>query len=244
MKRIANPIETLELCSYGCGNVAAFVNGSKKLMCCKSSNSCPANRKKNSTALRTAQWDHKAVYAGLSAEVKDKMRWSAGLTKEDPRIKANADSQRGKPKLFTKPMSAEGKDNISKGRIKVILEGKHDSSGRKGHRGHYDNVYFHSSWELAYYVFIKETTSKTIIRNSTLVLNYMFEGTKRRYVPDFIVDGKLIEIKGYLHSDRDHSKFKQTQNDVEYKFSKDLIEEFNYCKEKYGIKFWETLYSV
>lgn len=46
MKRIANPIETNELCSYGCGNVAKFINGSKKLMCCKSSNSCPANKKR------------------------------------------------------------------------------------------------------------------------------------------------------------------------------------------------------
>ena len=48
MKRIAIPVETDELCVYGCGNRAKFRNGSNRLMCCERHNSCPANRKKNS----------------------------------------------------------------------------------------------------------------------------------------------------------------------------------------------------
>lgn len=54
MKRIANPIETSDLCSYGCGNIANYINGSKKLMCCERHNSCPANKKKNSDGLKIA----------------------------------------------------------------------------------------------------------------------------------------------------------------------------------------------
>jgi hypothetical protein len=83
MKRIANPIETTELCSYGCGSIALFMNGSNRLMCCRSSNSCPANKKKNSNGLKTCGRDYVETYKNLSQESKDKMNWSKGLTKED-----------------------------------------------------------------------------------------------------------------------------------------------------------------
>ena len=87
MKRIANPIQTTELCSYGCGSIAKFINGSNRLMCCKSSNSCPENKKKNSKELKNCRRDYVATYKNLSQESKDKINWAKGLTKElDPRV--------------------------------------------------------------------------------------------------------------------------------------------------------------
>ena len=81
------------------------------------------------------------------------------------------------------------------------------------------------------------------MRNSKHVINYIFENITRRYVPDFVVDDNLVEIKSYLHSERDHVKYDQTKDKVEYKFGKDLEKEFDYCIQEYGVKFWETLYE-
>ncbi len=73
MKRIATPIETTELCNYGCGCTAQFKNGSGKLMCLERSNSCPAIRKKNSEGVAASGRDYVSDYKNLSQESKDKI---------------------------------------------------------------------------------------------------------------------------------------------------------------------------
>ena len=83
MKRIANPVQTTELCSYGCGTIANFINGSNRLMCCKSSNSCPENKRKNSQGVKNCGRDYAATYENLPQESKDRMKWSKGLTKDN-----------------------------------------------------------------------------------------------------------------------------------------------------------------
>jgi hypothetical protein len=235
------------LCNYGCGKESAFILKNGKHCCSKRPAGCPEIKKLNSAGCKKSYTTRKRVkidYAGFPQETKDKMAWSRGLTIVDPRIKANSNANKGNPKgKHLKPMSDLGRDNISKGRSKTILEGRYDTSGRKGHRGHYDGVYFHSSWELAFYVYNKENTTSKIVRNTKTIITYVYDGRPRRYIPDFIVDGKLVEIKSYLHGDRDNIKFEQTKDLVEYKFGENLQVEFNYCKQKYGIKFWEKLYA-
>jgi hypothetical protein len=235
------------LCEYGCGKEANYQLKNGRHCCSKRPAGCDILKKINSEGGKKsyASGKRKPIkYCDFPQSSKDRQAWARGLTAEtDPRIKAMADAQRGKPKIFSKPMSQQGRDNISKGRVKIILEGKHDTSGRKGHRGHYDEIYFHSSWELAFYVFVKETTKSKIERNTKHIIKYIFNNSSHRYVPDFIVDEKLVEIKSYLHGERDVAKYNQTKNLVEYKFEKDLQKEFDYCKEKYGKKFWEKLYS-
>lgn len=88
MKRVAIPVETDELCSYGCGCVAKFKNGSNKLMCLERFNSCPAVRRKNSSNLKKAHvdgrhpgWDKDRIY---------NRGWAKGLTAEtDVRVARN-----------------------------------------------------------------------------------------------------------------------------------------------------------
>ena len=46
MKRIAEEIETRELCFYGCGKIAKYKNGSNKLMCEIRSTKCEAVKEK------------------------------------------------------------------------------------------------------------------------------------------------------------------------------------------------------
>ena len=59
MERIATPVETEELCHYGCGCQAKFRNGSGNLMCLPRSNSCPAIKSKNAKGLSKAHADGK-----------------------------------------------------------------------------------------------------------------------------------------------------------------------------------------
>lgn len=73
MKRIAEPVETSELCSYGCGHVAKFKNGSGNLMCCDRHNRCPANRKKNSIGNKNSGKDYQLTYQQLPDDIKLKM---------------------------------------------------------------------------------------------------------------------------------------------------------------------------
>lgn len=73
-----------ELCYYGCGNKALFTNKCGRNMCCKHSNSCPANRAKNSKGVQSAyitgiRKPAKEVYANLSPEKKSAMNWNKGV---------------------------------------------------------------------------------------------------------------------------------------------------------------------
>lgn len=82
--RYAFPIETKELCSYGCGQIARFKNKSNKLMCCEKATQCPENKRKNSKGLKSAydSGNRKPainVYENLPEETKKRMNWNKGL---------------------------------------------------------------------------------------------------------------------------------------------------------------------
>lgn len=71
------------LCIHGCGNDALFKTKGGKDICCKSSNSCPAIRLKNSIGVQKAydsgdRISPKMVYKNLPSEVKDRMNWNKG----------------------------------------------------------------------------------------------------------------------------------------------------------------------
>nr|DAO10770.1 MAG TPA: Putative modification methylase [Caudoviricetes sp.] len=58
----------------------------------------------------------------------------------------------------------------------------------------YDEVFFDSSYELYYYIWAIEM-GKSIKRNTTK-FKYTVDGVDHCYVPDFVVDGEYVEIKG------------------------------------------------
>lgn len=75
------------------------------------------------------------------------------------------------------------------------LGGYRKGSGR-GKKGWYRGIFCDSSWELAYVIYCIETNQH--IERCKEKRMYSFGGRTRTYFPDFIVDGKLIEIKGYI----------------------------------------------
>ena len=78
---MSTKIDTTELCSYGCGNIAQYLNKSNNLMCSNNSSKCPVIKTKNSNALKSAYKEGRRVpfstiYETLPQQTKDKMNWN------------------------------------------------------------------------------------------------------------------------------------------------------------------------
>ena len=89
-----------------------------------------------------------------------------------------------------------------------------------------------SSWEVAYWIWCKDN-KKDIKRNTK-----KYKLPSGRYIiPDFIVDGRLVEIKGdhlkKLSTWEENSEF-YLRNDVRVLFYKDIKPILNYIYKKYG----------
>lgn len=85
--RKAEPIETDELCCYGCGKTARFKSVAGKLMCGKSVNSCSVSKQKNSEGIKNGRSHlteaevtklYQARYDAIPEESKDRMNWNKG----------------------------------------------------------------------------------------------------------------------------------------------------------------------
>lgn len=74
------------------------------------------------------------------------------------------------------------------------MGGYRKGSGR-GKCGWYKGYWCDSSWELAYVIYNLE--HNIVFERNTRKFEYEYEGKKLKYLPDFIKDGKYIEIKGY-----------------------------------------------
>lgn len=110
------------------------------------------------------------------------------------------------------------------------------------HKGTYKGIHCDSSWELAYVVYCIEHDIG--IRRCDEKRKYIFNNETHIYLPDFVVnDSKIVEIKGSAKYSKQW-KAKQEQNkDVHTLYEKDMQPYLSYCKDKYGERFWETLYD-
>ena len=113
-------------------------------------------------------------------------------------------------------------------------------SGNKHHKsGKYDNIYFDSSWELAFYVYHKD--HDMYIERCKEIRTYIFENKQFKYYPDFITDNGIIEIKGYI-TKRTEAKREQNK-DIIVLYHNDIEPYLKYMIEKYGNNFWEVFYE-
>lgn len=81
-------------------------------------------------------------------------------------------------------------------KIKATMMERYGSDKNSGIQKRYmfDNEYFDSSWELAFWIYFKD--KKLNISRCKDAINYNDGEKDRYYIPDFIVDGQLYEIKG------------------------------------------------
>jgi very-short-patch-repair endonuclease len=188
MKRIANLIETTELCSYGCGLVAKFINGSNRLMCSKSCNSCPANRKKNSEGLKKCGRDYVESYKNLPQESKDRMNWAKGLTKDtSPSIASASKKLRERPGV-SRPHTQETKDHLSKVRTEWLKNPLNRKNLGRQKR----------SWmEITFESYLNENN----IEGWDTEIHFWNNEIRKNYFPDFIFESRklIIELDGTQH---------------------------------------------
>lgn len=102
----------------------------------------------------------------------------------------------------------------------------------------YDNLFFDSGAELAYYLWLKDNNVE--FEYHPKPISYVdCDGVKRKYFPDFLVEGKLVELKGDLWWENASKEKKETIEKCTSKilFKKDYKQYLEYVREKYGKDF-------
>lgn len=102
-----------------------------------------------------------------------------------------------------------------------------------GKSGWYKGYWCDSTYELVWIIYQLEHNFP--FERNKEKFSYVFEDKIRNYTPDFIQNGKLIEIKGYLNEEV-QTKINTVPNLVVL-FKKDLLNEFEYVENKYGKDF-------
>ena len=115
---------------------------------------------------------------------------------------------------------------------KKCAGGLRQGSGR-GKCGWYKGIWCDSSYELAWVIFNLEN-GIPFVRNKKKY-KYNCLGKDRFYIPDFIQNGVIIEIKGYA---TEQTIFKMNSvSNLKILYRNDLDKEFEYVYNKYGKNF-------
>ena len=115
-------------------------------------------------------------------------------------------------------------------------------STKNYHSGWYDEQWFDSSWELAYYLWCKENGIS--IKRNTKQFNYILNEEKRKYIPDFIIEGgTYIEIKGSFPDNTVEAKEKYFPHSLKVIREQGMKHILEYIKSRYGDEFWTRFYG-
>lgn len=101
-------------------------------------------------------------------------------------------------------------------------------------RGWYKGYFCGSSWELAWVIYNLEHDIQ--FKRNTDSFEYTYNGTIKKYYPDFKIDDVYIEIKGY-HSKQFDAKQLQFPHKLKVFHKLELKEILKYVKDKYGKNF-------
>jgi hypothetical protein len=135
-------------------------------------------------------------------------------------------------KAATTEKEMDRREKISRYAKQRGLGGYVHGSGR-GKKGWYKGFFCDSSWELAYVVYCLDH-SIAISRN-TEKRKYIWKGVEKNYIPDFVVNDQLVEVKGYK-TEQWIAKL-EANPDVQVLYEKDLKPILEYVKNKYGKDF-------
>ena len=157
--------------------------------------------------------------------------WNKGLTKDtDYRVKEYADKHLNNTNWLGRHHSLDTRLKLSK-----CAGGYRHGSGH-GKHGVYKGYRCDSSWELAYVIYNLEHDIK-FERNRERFL-YNLNGKSHYYIPDFMCDGKYIEIKGYINETW-NAKVEQFPKDktLVILYKADMKPYLEYVVNKYGNDF-------
>lgn len=95
-----------------------------------------------------------------------------------------------------------------------------------------------SSWELAFIIFHLEHGHQ--IQRNWKSFDYQFEGATRKFIPDFLVDGHYMEVKGW-QSTQWKAKLEAFPFPIEVFDAKRMKPILNYVIDRYGSNFVQEL---
>lgn len=102
-----------------------------------------------------------------------------------------------------------------------------------GKSGWYKGIHCDSSWELAFVVYHLDNNLK--IERCKEYRKYVFNNEIHTYIPDFVTDNGIVEIKGYKNEVWEE---KEKQNpDIKVLYKKDMESYITYAVQKYGLNF-------
>lgn len=131
------------------------------------------------------------------------------------------------------PHSEETKKKLSEVAKANGLGGYVKGSGR-GKKGWYKGFFCDSSWELAYLVY--HLDHGIPVKRNNEKFEYEFEGKKKNYIPDFLLEDRFVEIKGY-QTKQWQAKKEQFPHKLEVLAAKEIQPYLDYAVAKYGKDF-------
>jgi len=159
--------------------------------------------------------------------------WNKGLSSEtDPRLIKMVKKMKGKKFGGCLNHTKETKDRLSVIATNRGIGGYQQGSGR-GKKGWYKDFFCDSSWELAYVIYSLDNAID--IKRNTEKRKYFWDGKEKNYIPDFIVEGTITEIKGYK-TEQWLAKL-EANPDVKVLYKTELQPILDYVIMKYGKDF-------
>jgi hypothetical protein len=160
--------------------------------------------------------------------------WNIGLTVANTPALIRTPETKAKLAAIssTRTHSLETKQRLSEVAKDRNFGGYVQGSGQ-GKKGWYKGFFCDSSWELAYVVYCLEHSID--IKRNTEKRQYIWQGVVKNYIPDFIVQGNLTEVKGFK-TEQWLAKL-EANKDINVLYEKDLQPILEYVKTKYGNNF-------
>ena len=109
-----------------------------------------------------------------------------------------------------------------------------------GYAGRYKGFWCDSSWELAFVAYHLDHGIE--IKRNRKGFKYNFYKKKHKFYPDFIVDGKYVEIKGSIKR-KSKAKFEQFPGELIVVGAKEIKPYLDYATKTYGKEFFKTIYD-
>ena len=124
--------------------------------------------------------------------------------------------------------------------------GGYRKGATRGKSGYYKGIWCDSTYELVYLIY--NLDNGIDIRRNTLKFPYRHNGKNHEYIPDFRVNGELVEIKNFW-TEVVQVKLECVPEKISILYYEDLEEMMQYVDEKYGtwhkkkINNYEVLYD-
>jgi len=159
---------------------------------------------------------------GFNEEFKDKMKYT-NSHRDNPGQAKSPEAEQERRKKISETMKKN-----------PLAGGLREGSGR-GKKGWYKGIFCDSSWELAFVIY--HIDHNIPIKRCEEKRPYEYKGRIHYYIPDFIVNDKIIEIKGF---NTEQWQIKMLNNkDVTVLYEEDMKPYFEYVESKYGKNYIE-----